>query len=47
MGRETYSCKESLNFNKSEEFPHLFSIISAYNRRQDFAAPWCAYKNRY
>jgi len=29
-----------LNFNQSEEFPHLFSIISAYNRRLHSAAPW-------
>jgi len=32
--------KESLNFNQSEKFSHLFSITSAYNRRQDYADPW-------
>jgi len=29
-----------LNFNQSEYFPHLFSLISAYSRRLDFATPW-------
>jgi len=32
--------KECLNFKQSESFSHLFPIISAYNRRLDFAAPW-------